>query len=1287
MTRIRMLIVAVALPLLSFAGEGLRLTPLPNQRLLPVARVRRIMEDGEGFIWYATAGGGLCRDYGYGVDVFRPSREGDGGLSAGVLCLAEDGAGRVWFGTEDGLYYVDKAGGFAVHEADTALRGEAVQSVAAMSDGTLWAGLRGRLRHYDLRGKGLTREYAMRDSLGHPLLVPCMAEDSRGELVGCASWNVGLFVYEAESDSIRYLPWGVEGSPQWMVEDRAGGCYWVATWGRGVVQYRREGTGGKVVSEGEGLAIHVNMGTDGTLWVCTVDRLRAYSAEGGRLAELPLEGLPLGERPAVEATECDSRGNVWVASLSPTSFVLSRSDEGMERTSFGGGAEAFTAQSVAEHVVAEAGGTWLYVSRFGIVCLPSEGGKPLVPEGATELLGACLAPASEGGVWTKQSKTIVRLRREGHGIASERVSYAGQDVNSLLDDGRGSLWVAGTERLQRLDTRTGRLATVAETPNGAYSLCTDGRGTVYCIARKVGVMRADSRGGASVVCRGDDFNGLACDGNGTFFASTADGTVFTIPKGDSIASPSPALSGLRGERIVRLAVDSVGHLWALTDQSASEYNTRTGVRRTLHCNDRGVSLDYFTDIIPARGGVVLCGPGAVVAVRSSSSLTDRHRAPRPRVVSVTYNGVRHLLPALGDEAVSLPSGAKDISIELTTLDYLGARQVAFRYRGTQGGPWTELPEGVNTLHYSSLPAGTLRLEVEATLAGGAYTTEPLRISLRRAPAWWESWWFRTLLALAVAATLVAVLIRWSKGVKARGEARMERRLTELKLRFFTNVSHELRTPLTLIATPLESIADNLRSDRASLETLRPFILKRIANAEAHVRQLTRMINTLLDFRKLELGQTRLELSPGDIMELTLNACESFRPLAQRQGIDLQTSLTPPSLCICFDQMKMQHVLTNLLSNALKYTKAGGSVRVNASLAGDGDTILISVSDTGVGIREEELSHVFDRYYQASNTAAASTAGTGIGLHIVREFTEMHGGSVTATSKQGQGSTFTVSLPTGLRLEAEQGQESPSPEGQGQAGKPSVLVADDNEQLRKLLCEELADSYTVSSATDGEEALAMLRSKDVDVLVSDVAMPRMDGFTLCRLLRQDLATCHLLIVLLTAKAGDESRLQGYEAGADAYLVKPFSIKVLRARIAALIEQRRRRHEAFSHDGSVPLEEAAVCDMDRDFLRRAKEIVSRHLQEEQYDVDAFASDLGMSRSSLYRKLQAVSGQSPREFIRNVRLRRAADLLRSGGMSISEVAYAVGFGYVSHFCKCFKDMYGTQPGQYAGKRETLP
>ena len=530
--------------------------------------------------------------------------------------------------------------------------------------------------------------------------------------------------------------------------------------------------------------------------------------------------------------------------------------------------------------------------------------------------------------------------------------------------------------------------------------------------------------------------------------------------------------------------------------------------------------------------------------------------------------------------------------------------------------------------------------------------------------------------------LVGIMIYVYRTVVARH--RIEEETVAAKLQFFTNISHELRTPLTLIAEPVNYIIhdDNLNSQQRSMLHI----------IQRNVVVLTQLVNEILDFRKVQNGKMELRLSDFNLTENMKQWIMLFSASAQKKHITISME-APDTILLRADQDKIERICYNLLSNALKYTSEGGKISLQAIKKDE--RVIISVTDSGCGISNNELPYIFDRFYQAKNAGR----GTGIGLAIVKAFTELHHGVVSATSVEGKGSTFSINIPVRQEgavskqptekveqlVEPSAIKEIPNQARHidelvqpHQTDKPEVLIIDDNIDIRTYLRSVLSEKYNVSEASDGKVGLELARKIVPDIVLSDIMMPVMDGLEFCQQLKTDKAISHIPVILLTARSLDEQRAEGYEHGADAYISKPFSLRLLLSRIDNLIESRKKLNQTCSK--GVEYDEIGNLsnEIDKSFLKQLRKIIQENLSNSDLSVEQIGDEIGLSRVQLYRKVKSLTGYSPVEMLRKARLMRARHLLQTTDKSVSEVAYAVGFSTPSYFSKCYKEEFDLQPAQ---------
>jgi signal transduction histidine kinase/AraC-like DNA-binding protein len=528
-------------------------------------------------------------------------------------------------------------------------------------------------------------------------------------------------------------------------------------------------------------------------------------------------------------------------------------------------------------------------------------------------------------------------------------------------------------------------------------------------------------------------------------------------------------------------------------------------------------------------------------------------------------------------------------------------------------------------------------------------------------------------------------------------------MDQMKTRFFSNVSHEFRTPLTLIIGPLEDILSKeglTEKNRVTMERM-----------HRNAVRLLGLINQLLDLSKLDAGSMKLEMGESDILRFSRLIISSFQPLADRKNIHYDADIPEKAYITYFDSDKLEKILTNLLSNAFKYTPDDGKVDCQIKIESRGmnknqDFLSIRISDTGPGIPAELVDKIFDRFYQVEGSWQHGSGGTGIGLSLTRELVGLQHGQIKVESAEGEGSSFTIVIPlgkehldkhefligTGENLDdagvanavlVSGGFENRQTEVNGIEeidGKAKILVVEDSEDVRAHLLDNLEDQFSMLEAVDGEEGLLLAIDTIPDLIITDLMMPGMDGVELCKKLKTDERTSHIPVIMLTARATVESRIEGLETGADAYMTKPFNMQELQTRLKSLIEQRKLLRERFSKETDLSPSDITVTSVDEKFLNKAIHIIEDNLGDCDFDVTAMTGEIGMSRMQLFRKLKALTNQTPSEFIRTIRLKRAAQLLKKKFGNVAEITYEVGFNNLSYFAKCFRELYGVSPSEYA-------
>ena len=829
----------------------------------------------------------------------------------------------------------------------------------------------------------------------------------------------------------------------------------------------------------------------------------------------------------------------------------------------------------------------------------------------------------------------------------------------------------------------------------------------------------------------DNFFHFYEDLEGIFWLSTGGGGLLRWnPKTDEKQLISRN-AGLLNSVIYAVYEDDFGHLWLPTDYGIAQFDKKAlTVRRTWLPSD-GVAQNEFNRISHFRGedgtlyfgglnGVTAFHPKDFYESAPSGQQTQKNtgaefQSERKNLVLCEFklfsgssekleNRTTHLL-ASGE--ITIQPSDRYFQLEFALLDYFLSNKITYSYK-IEGvdADWTILSEPL--LRLSSPPYGTYRLKIRAQSADGIWAENELNYTLTVLRPIYLRWWFLLLLALAIAAGSIYIYRLLLHQHQAEKEARRLQELDTFKTRFFANISHEFRTPLTMLIGPAENALKRwpeMRTDdlRGILHTVR-----------RNGYRLLNLVNQLLDLSRLEAGKLRLSPANGDLVAFLRYQVESCHSYAETRHIQMRFESELPELPMAFDPEKIQTILVNLLSNALKFTSEGGSIQVQLTLEPEklpNASCSIVVTDTGSGIPAQELGKIFDRFYQVDNSMTRPGEGTGIGLAMVQELVNLMQGTVAVESAVGVGTTFRIRLPytppqkqwqaftpaladSAIPLSSLLAPlPSTGPEVAGgmltdasllvdrTSLLPHLLIIEDNPDVVEYLKTCLAGSYQLDVAYNGKTGIEKALETIPDLIISDVMMPEKDGYQVCETLKNDERTSHIPIVLLTAKVDMTSKIAGLRHGADAYLPKPFHLEELLVQLEMLVERQKRMVAHFSKNAagepSVKIPEPPEAyEVEDAFLQKVRQIIEEHLSDEDFALPNLCEKLNMSRSQLFRKMKALADVSPSDLIRMHRLQKAKSLLDTGGLPVSEVAWQVGYKDVSHFSKSFQEMYGLSP-----------
>ena len=970
---------------------------------------------------------------------------------------------------------------------------------------------------------------------------------------------------------------------------------------------------------------------------------------------------------------------------------------------------------------------------------------------------ATIFRAADGTLWFgTRDNGLVALRRTGgrEQLTTYRRLPGGFDlattsIEHLAQDAQGTLWVATfSQGLFRLSPGGQLLAhydaphTGLPTSRFTYLLYDARRDVLWASTRDAGLLKLRPTADSLRLLRQFAYdarqpaNGLRVNyvwplllaKNGDLWLGTIGGGLHqlsTDARGRDVVRPYSRY--LPESDVEGLLADEAGNIWV---GGTGLYRFVPRTRRYLRYDVAdGLQSNAFKIGAAARGadgtlyfgginGINYFQPWAIQANPTPPrvQLTGLRVANQPVPVGRPFNG-RVLLPqALSQpQTVTIRAVENDFSVEFVALNYTNPQKNHYAYRLLgYNQDWVYPLPGQRTASFANLPPGHYTLEVKADNGEGVWSPRPATMQFDVLAAWYKTWWAYLLYASALLGviTLYRRMEMTQQNLRNKlalehFQVEKEKELTNLKLGFFTNVSHELRTPLTLILGPMEEII----GAHGSVSGLRDKVLL----MHRQTRKLFDLVNQLLDFRKVESGNVPLRASYGPVLGFVAEVFAMFEQKAAERRLGYLLDVPAEEVLVYFDRSKLEIMLTNLLANAFKYTPEGGRIAVVATVVGTpggeavvadgqlvGNYLEISVRDTGTGIAADELAHIFDPYYQASHTDTLRMTGTGIGLSLVKQFAERHGGSILVESQVGTGSVFRLRLPFGRQhlhpadvlapeaapllpeLAVEVGEAdtalSLSNEPTTLASLPRLLVVEDNDEVRQYLQQLFAADFEVLAAADGLEGWNLALAQSPAVVVSDVMMPRSDGLELCRQLKQHPKTSHIPVLLLTARTAALHEVEGLGLGADDYVSKPFNPQVLQAKVAALLRNRRQLREYYQRQLLLEPTEVVIPDADRLFLEQAMRAVEARLTDPALSVGVLADALCLTQSVLYRRLKGITGQTAVEFIRDVRMKRAAQLLAQPHLRISEVAFEVGVENVKYFRKSFQKIYGVAPSEYA-------
>lgn len=940
---------------------------------------------------------------------------------------------------------------------------------------------------------------------------------------------------------------------------------------------------------------------------------------------------------------------------------------------------------------------------------------------------------SEGKIWTATTEGLFRYDPESKKVKQYKFSpsdYSGlpqKEVYSVFEDQQHNIWIATENYFSRLiDIEKGTfqnfryLLSASNDEQVRPVICQDKKG-IFWIGTKNGLIRFDYENRYFETFKNDPKNpqslnndfikSVYADNNKSqniLWLGTSGGGLNKFDIDDGTFKHFTEKDGLPNNVVYGILPDGNGNLWLSTNKGLSRFNPRDNSFRNFDVNDGLQSNEFNTGAYYlSKSGEMFFGGIKGLNYFHPDEIKDNPYKPQIVITNLKlgdrYLNVKNdkniLQKSISEtDRIELSHDEDVITFEFAALDYSAPSKNKFAYKLENfNKDW--IYSGSNrSATFTHLPPGEYVFRVKGSNNDGVWNEEGFALAVIVKPPWWSTWWAYIIYGLVFVSGLYFTRRYELNRMKLKNQLRIEkittdslRNLDQIKSQFFANISHEFRTPLTLILGQIESVMSS------EIETK---IKGKLQVANKNARRLLILINQLLDLSKIEAGSMKLFSEQHNIVSFLKSLFYSFETLAESQKIVMKFESEFDNIPVIFDPEKMEKIFCNLISNAIKFTPPEGEIKVG--IIKKDDLVEIKIKDNGKGISQENLQFIFDRFYQVDNSNTREHEGTGIGLALAKELTELHKGKISVSSKPGEGTEFIVTFPIGnIKTEntadeitdtltkdfsvdntINASSEKLNPLTNQKAihhNKEIILIIEDNFDVRSYIREQLENEYGIFEALNGEEGILIAQREIPDIIITDLMMPKMDGYQFSKAIRGDEKTSHIPIIMLTAKAGLDDKIQGLETGIDDYLTKPFSAKELKVRVKNLIYKRKELKKRFSALTIIKPSDVTVQSVDKVFLDKVISTIEKYFEDEQFSVDKLSDEMNMSISQLNRKLNALIDQPPGQLIRSFRLQRAADLLKKNAGSVAEICYKVGFNDQAYFSRAFKKQFGCSPTDF--------
>ena len=1330
--------------------------------------INAVYQDRKGFIWIATENG-LNKFDGTRFSIYRHNATDSTSLKNNyVRTLFEDSRGNFWIGCINGLQRYDRATD-NFHELfisrKDGRKNPHITSIIERRNGDLWIATSGQgaiSLKKNSNPASFHIETELTDRIGSNYLN-VIFEDSRQNL-WIATEEKGLYRYSPESKELKSYkaPYHIAGDDVSAICEDAHGQIFVGTLTKGLFRLssRQEGNFEPVLYQNR-MNLNIRtliIDTRGKLIIGTDgEGVKEYQPQQDIIVDSEINAGPFDfSKSKVHSLIEDKDHNLWLGIFQKGLILV----PGISNKFDYYGYKSIHNNTIGSSCVMaihtdEQATIWIGTDNDGLYAINDQGkqlrhythqaGNPQSVPGTI----LCLYEDSNQELWLGSYFDGLARMNKQTGTCQDATSLLQGNLNAgkpkvscIIEDKNKNLWV-GTygSGLYKINLPTQHVTYYESTrnenddwsinrlPNDWISyLLEDREGMIWIGTYKgLAVLNPQTDNFINYKKQNNLLPGyvvysLLESSNGEIWAGTSEGLV-CLNKDRLTPVLFTTADGLPSDIICGLAEDEKKNIWISTHQGISKLNPPEKKFINYYAGD-GLQGNEFTRTAvfkDKRGKIFFGGTNGVTAFypqditeikkEMNVLITGFHVANRPvKKGDKSGNNVITDTAVMDTEQFTLAYNENTFSIDFSVLEFSNPDRISYQYKIKElGDEWISTQPGTNRVTYSSLKPGKYTFSVQARDHNNFSNIRTVTIAIT--PPWYQTWWAKVIWgclgALLIYALTMYILSRIRHRQEVMRQKHMEQ-INEAKLQFFINISHEIRTPMTLIISPLEKLL-------AEHSEKQPVYLMIYRNAQ----RILRLINQLMDIRKLDKGQMHLKFRETDIVGFINDLMQTFNYQAQKKNITFTFEKElegADSLKVWIDLNNFDKVLMNVLSNAFKYTHEGGNIEVSLKTGHNDayrgalkDYFEIDITDNGIGIDKNKIEQIFERFYQIDNDMTQSNFGTGIGLHLSRSLVELHHGIIKAENREdGQGTRFIIRLPLGSNhLKAEE-LENPEETGSeptisqlpkdsiyeteeenktNEYRKPKaktryrVLIVEDDEEIRRYTRSELDSDFRIYECTNGREGLETILKEKPDLVISDVMMPEMDGITLCRKIKQNININHIPIILLTAKSKAEDQIEGLEIGADAYIVKPFNTELLRTTISNLIANRERLRGKLVGEQQVE-EKITKIEMksnDEILMSKVMKTINDHLADPTLNVEMLAANVGMSRVHMHRKLKELTNQSARDFIRSIRLKQAANLLREKNLSVSEVAYATGFSNLSHFSNTFRDFYGISPSEY--------